>query len=248
LDWDKFVRTISSENQNIKKALAKQLSGLKVTEEIVENSIKKLKLIHHPKEWSEDDLFSLSSELRKLTKPIIIAANKIDVEGSKYNLDKLQEEFKDYTIIPCSAESELALKEAAKKNLIKYIPGEDNFEIISNKINEKQKKALEFIKEKILKEYNTTGLQQVLDTAVFEKLKYIAIFPGGVNKLEDSSGNCLPDCHLLKEGSTALDFAAKIHTDFAKNFIRAIDVKTKRTVGKDHILKHRDVVEIIVNK
>jgi len=76
-------------------------------------------------------------------------------------------------------------------------------------------------------------------------LKYIAIFPGGVNKLEDSKGNCLPDCFLLPENSTALDFAFKLHTDFGKNFIRAIDVKTKMTVGKEHKLKHRDIMEII---
>lgn len=48
--------------------------------------------------------------------------------------------------------------------------------------------------------------------------------------------------------STALDFAYKLHTDFGKNFIKAIDVKTKMIVGKDHKLKHRDVVEIISNK
>jgi hypothetical protein len=76
----------------------------------------------------------------------------------------------------------------------------------------------------------------------------IAIFPGGANKLEDQYGNVLPDCFLMKQGSTALDFAFKIHTDIGKNFIRAIDVKTKRTVGKDHLLNHRDVIEIITNK
>ncbi|MBL7051790.1 MAG: TGS domain-containing protein, partial [Nanoarchaeota archaeon] len=53
------------------------------------------------------------------------------------------------------------------------------------------------------------------------------------------------DCFLLKNGATALDFAFRLHTDIGKGFIRAIDVKTKRTVGKDHVLKNRDVVEII---
>ena len=83
---------------------------------------------------------------------------------------------------------------------------------------------------------------------MFKLLKHIAIFPGGINKLADQFGNILPDCFLLPDGSTALDFAYKIHTDLGKNFIRAIDVKTKRTVGKEHILKHGDVVEIISGK
>jgi hypothetical protein len=159
----------------------------------------------------------------------------------------LQEEFLDYTIIPCSAESELALKEAAKNNLIDYIPGENHFEIKGN-LNEKQKSALELIKNNVLSKFNSTGVQKILDTIVFDILKYIAVHPGGVSKLEDSKGNVLPDCFLLPQGSTALDFAYRLHTDFGKNFIRAIDVKTKRTIGKDHQLKNLDVIEIISGK
>ena len=99
-----------------------------------------------------------------------------------------------------------------------------------------------------MEKYHTTGVQDVLDRAVFELLGYIAIFPGGVGKLEDSEGRVLPDCFLLPPDSTALDFAYKLHTDFGKNFIRAIDVKSKMTVGKEHLLKHRDVVEIVAGR
>jgi ribosome-binding ATPase YchF (GTP1/OBG family) len=66
-----------------------------------------------------------------------------------------------------------------------------------------------------------------------------------VNKLEDKDGNVLPDCFLMKEGTTALDFAYRLHSSIGDGFIRAIDVKTKRTVGKEHVLKNRDVVEIV---
>ncbi len=242
--WEKFARTVKQENQNIKKALSKQLSGLRVTEEMVESSIKKLKLTHHPAEWNDEDLKLLASELRLLSKPMIIAANKIDIEGAEYNFHKLKEQFKDYVIIPCSADSELALKEAAKTNLIKYIPGDNKFEIIG-KVNEKQKNALDVIQKNILNKFDSTGVQDILNKVVFDVLKYIAIFPGGVNKLTDSEGRTLPDCFLLKQGSTTLDFAYKLHTDFGKNFIKAIDVKKRLTVGKDHVLKHRDVIEII---
>ena len=117
-----------------------------------------------------------------------------------------------------------------------------------DKLNEKQTKALEFIRENVLKKFNGTGVQQVLDESIFNLLKYFAVFPGGVNKLEDSDGNVLPDCFLMPENTTALDFAYKLHSDFGNNFIRAIDVKTKMTVGKEHKLKHRDVVEIISGK
>ena len=79
-------------------------------------------------------------------------------------------------------------------------------------------------------------------------MKYIAIHPGGVSKLEDSDGNVLPDCFLMPDGSTALDFAFRLHTDFGKKFICAKDVRTRMTVGKDHKLKHLDIIEIIADK
>ena len=66
--------------------------------------------------------------------------------------------------------------------------------------------------------------------------------------MEDSEGRRLPDCFLMPSKSTALDFAFKLHTDFGKNFIKAIDVRTKKAVGKDYLLKNRDVVEIITGK
>mgnify|MGYP000689824661 CR=1 FL=1 len=115
-----------------------------------------------------------------------------------------------------------ALKEAAKEGLIEYTPGEDNFIVKEeSRLNDKQKAALNFIKTNVLDRWQSTGVQDVLDTAVLKLLKLIAIFPGGVNKLGDQYGNILPDCFLLPEGSTALDFAYRLHTDFGKNFIRS---------------------------
>ncbi len=245
--WSKFARQVQQEKSDIVNALVKQLSSLKVDEGLVKETLKNLDIYHKaPIEWSEEQLKELAIYLRKKTKPIIIAANKIDIPVAKENLERARKEFPDETIVPCSAESELALREAAKSNLIKYVPGESEFQI-SGSLNEKQEQALKFINENILKKWKSTGVQQVIDTSVFDVLKYVAIFPGGVNKLEDSHGNVLPDCFLLPDNSTALNFAEKIHTDLAKNFIRAIDVRTKRTIGRDHILKHRDIIEIISN-
>ncbi len=248
--WERFARTVMQEKQEIQAALGKQLSGLKVTEEMVEEVINKIGLDKEkPSQWDETELKKLAVELRKKTKPMVIACNKIDVEGAINNFTKLENQFPDHMLIACSAESELALREAAKADMIEYIPGEKDFKIINeDKLTDKQKKALIFIKENILNKLESTGVQKVLDNAVFDLLKYIAIFPGGVNKLEDSEGRVLPDCFLMPPKSTALDFAYRLHTDFGKNFIRAIDVKTKRTVGKEHLLKHRDVMEIVAGR
>ena len=196
---------------------------------------------------NEDELLKFASLLRKFSKPIIIAANKIDKKEGLENLKKLKEKFPNLMIVPCSSEAELALREAAKSRLIEYVPGENDFKIIG-KVNEKQKKGLEFVK-KFLKEHKTTGVQQVLNSAVFEFLKYVYVFPvENQNKLTDKDGNVLPDCFLFPPESTALDLAYKVHKDLGDNFIKAIDVKTKKAVGKDYEIKNGDVMEVIAKK
>ncbi|MBI2134632.1 redox-regulated ATPase YchF [Candidatus Woesearchaeota archaeon] len=247
--WEKFARTVNQEKPELNKAIAKQLSFLRVTENLIEEMLEKLNLDADITKWDKSVLMKLAAELRKATKPMLIACNKIDIPGAYENYKKLKETFPYSILIPCSAESELALREAAKHGLISYIPGENNFAVKDEgKLNERQKKALDFIKTNVLEKYKTTGVQEVLDKAVFELLKYKAIFPGGVNKLSDQHGNVLPDCFLLPQKSTALDFAYKLHTDIGNHFVKAIDVKTKRPVGKEYLLKHRDVIEIATSK
>ncbi|MFH0867808.1 MAG: YchF-related putative GTPase, partial [Candidatus Woesearchaeota archaeon] len=166
--WDKFARTVNQEKTEVHKAIAKQLSSLRVTENLVEEVIERLKLDPDITKWGKEILLKVAIELRTATKPIIIACNKIDVKGAYENFERLKKEFEQYLLIPCSAESELALREAAKHDLIDYIPGENDFKIKSEQLNEKQKNALNFIKTEILGKYGSTGVQQVLDNAVFE--------------------------------------------------------------------------------
>ncbi|HCD38356.1 MAG TPA: translation-associated GTPase [Candidatus Omnitrophica bacterium] len=247
--WDRFARGVNQEKPELHKAIAKQLSSLRVTEELMKEVIEKLSPDKDIMKWDREILLKIATELRKETKPMLIACNKIDVNGAEKNFEKLKEQFPDRILVACSAESELALKGAARAGIIDYIPGESDFAARDNpKINEKQKAALGFIKKNVLGNYGSTGVQEVLDKAVFGLLGMIAIFPGGVGKLEDSEGRRLPDCFLMPSKSTALDFAFKLHTDFGKNFIKAIDVRTKKAVGKDYLLKNRDVVEIITGK
>ncbi|MFA5174321.1 MAG: redox-regulated ATPase YchF [Candidatus Pacearchaeota archaeon] len=244
--WKTFVRSLQNTKDNFAKSIAMQFSGLKVSEDDVKMVLLKGKYnAEKPAQWTEEELLQFAHDLRHISKPMIIAANKCDRPDAKENFDKLKKEYPELIIVACSADSELALREASKAGLIEYIPGEKSFKIKEGKVNDKQKQALESIKKNVLDVYGSTGVQQVLNAVVFELLKYIAIFPAGANKLADSKGNILPDCFLLPSGSTALDFAAAVHSDLAKNFIKAIDVRTKQAVGKEHKLKHRDGIEII---
>ncbi len=242
--WKGFARKAELEDSDFSDSVAKQFSGLKVNKEQVKRIILKLNFQGKPSAWNDEQLLKFASELRKESKPMIIAANKIDMDKGKENLDILKNKFPDLDIIPCSADSELALREAAKSNLIEYIPGDKDFKITGN-LSAGQKNALDKIKENVLDIYGNTGVQQILNFSVFSLLNYIAIFPAGATKLADSKGRILPDCFLLPLGSTALDFAYALHTDFGKNFVKAIDARTKKALGKSYVLKHRDAMEIV---
>ncbi len=242
--WRNFTKTMQSTKQEFAKAVAGQFSGLKVNENDVKAVLRKGNYDSEKSSlWTEEQLKKFAGDLRHLTKPMIIAANKSDRPNAKLNLERIKEKFPGIMIIACSADSELALREASKAGLIDYIPGSNDF-TLKGKLSERQIAALEQIKKNVLAVYGNTGIQEVLDKVVFDLLKYIAVFPAG-SKLADSKGNILPDCFLIPNGSTALDFAYHLHTDLGKNFIKAIDAITKQAVGKDHKLKHRDGIEIM---
>ncbi|MBU3904550.1 MAG: redox-regulated ATPase YchF [Nanoarchaeota archaeon] len=245
--WNKLSRKMNQDKEvQISEQLAIQLDVFGVKPELIDDVLEELKIPKlDPTKWTEEQLKQIATELRKRTKPILIACNKIDIPGAHENYERLKKEFPNYYFKPCSAESELALREAAKKTWIKYNPGDAVFEIINKDMNEKQIKGLEFIKKNVLEKYKTTGVQTTLDDSVFDFLKYIAIFPGGIKGLGDKNGNILPDVFLMKPGSTVMDFANKIHTDLAKGLLYAYDVRTKMKIKGEYRLKNRDVIEIV---
>ena len=249
-NWEKFSKEVEMQKRDLVESLVKQFSGLKVTEEHIKKALETAGLLKDsPSQWSDDDLRKFAFELRKLSKRMIIAANKIDIPSSEGNLERLRKEFPEYEIIPCSAESELALKEADKRGLVKYTPGERNFEILKeSELSDKQKHALEFVKG-LLAKHGSTGVQECLDKAVFELLNYIVVYPvANINKLTDSKGNVLPDAILVPKGTKLKEFASKVHTDFADKFIGGIDFETKRKLGADYEVKDGEIIEIVFGK
>jgi len=240
--WNIFARQLELQKQKFETAIAKQFSGLKVSEDDVRYVVLKEKFnIEKPSTWNDVEIFRFAQCLRKYTKPMVIAANKMDRPLSKENFEKVKKEF-DYPMVPCFADGELALREADKHGVIEYIPGENKFSA-KKELSEKQKSALDAI-QKVMSEFGSTGIQEVMNKVVFDVLQYICIYPAGA-KLSDSKGNVLPDCFLMKKGSTALDFAFRLHSDIGRDFVKAVNIRTKQGVGKDYVLKHCDGLEIL---
>lgn len=247
--WENISKRVRMQDMKIEHALSNVLSGLNITEEQITRGIRELNL---DKSVINEHLFELAKRLREISKPIVIAANKCDVlqENNQYEkkLEALKQNYPNYTIIPVMAEYEWNLKKAHESNIINYVPGDKHFEIKDEStLSQNQLTGLQKISKTLSLMPNGTGVQDTLNYAVFDLLKMKPIFPGG-SKLEDDKGNVLPDCFLMDKTATALNFAYKLHTDFGKNFIKAVDIKTKKMVGKEHPLKFGDIIEIVSGK
>jgi hypothetical protein len=237
-NWDRIIRRISMEKIHPYKLITEQLAGLGFNEPHVKEAIR---AVGDVKEFGDDELLKFAKELRKRRMKMIICANKVDKAPPELvkKLMNLSE-----IVVPASAEVELTLRTASKNGYIKYYPGDTDFEII-RELNEKQKKALEKIRE-ILRKYNGTGVQTALNKVVFDVLDYIVVYPvEDENKYTDTKGNVLPDAMLVKKGTTAKELAFLIHTDIGKNFIHAIDARRKMRISDDYELKHNDVIKIV---
>ena len=241
-NWNKIARRIHLERRDPAKFITEQLAGLGFEEWMVKQALKVVgKGVH---EFSDEDLKIFAKKLRKVRMKMVIAANKADKAP-----DELIERLLslDETVIPTSAYYELALRLASKNGYIKYLPGDEDFEVLKP-LNEKQKRLLDDIRA-FMKKYGGTGVQKAINTLVFDVLGYIVVYPvEDENKFTDSKGNVLPDAFLVKKGTTVRELAYKIHTEIGEHFIYAIDAKRKVRIGEDYELKHNDVVKIVSAK
>jgi ribosome-binding ATPase YchF (GTP1/OBG family) len=241
--WEKISKVADASGKPW-ESIGKQLSGLGMNEEQVKEVFERQGFSEKPSSWNEEEILRFASAIREKSKPMLIACNKMDLPDAKENLEALKKEFPDKIFVPCCAEAELTLRKAAKAGLIEYVPGGKGFEV-KGSLNEKQKHALDFIKEKVLDVFGSTGVQQAINQTAFELLKLIVVYPvEDANKLSSGKGHILPDAYLLKEGSTAIDLARAIHTDFVERFVAAVDCRTKQKLGKEHALKKNDVVKV----
>jgi ribosome-binding ATPase YchF (GTP1/OBG family) len=241
-EWEKLTREVDQKRAKLTDGIAKRFTGLGVKDYQVQEVLQKLGLMSkNPKEWHDSDLLTFVKELRKNTKPIIIAANKADICTDLGIIKKISG-----PVIPCSAETELLLRKASKTGLVNYVPGDETFSLVEGKtIQPPQQKALDVVKT-VFSKIQSTGIQKILNAAIFDLLKFIVVYPvEDESKLTNKDGDILPDAKLLPEESTAKDLAGLIHADIAKGFLHAIDCRTKQRIGSDHKLKNGDVIKIV---
>jgi len=243
-NWSEICRKAGAKVEKLDELIFKQLSGLGISHEDVMHALAAMPL---EEKSPEEDMLKFIAMLRRKSKPMIVAANKADVPGAEARIKNMAEA--DVMSVACSAESELALRKAQDEGDIKYVPGDGKFELIKDGLEDKKRKALEFIQSHVLDRFGSTGVQQTLNKAAFDLLDMIVVYPvQNENHYTSGKGNVLPDAYLVPKGTTAKQLAGIIHTEFEERFIAAVDARTKQRMAADHELKNNDVIKIMLRK
>ncbi|HLF05658.1 MAG TPA: redox-regulated ATPase YchF [Thermoplasmata archaeon] len=240
-NWEREVKRLHLESKKIDRFIAERLAGLGVKEPMVHAAMRAAGLSTDASTWSKEDIVKFARSVREASKPIKIAANKADLAG-----EEMKKRLVEEGGALCAAEYERALRLAAQKGLVDYVPGASSFKVSKpESLNDAQRGALKKIDE-YFSRAGGTGVQQVLESVAYDTLDLIPVYPvEDETHWTDKQGALLPDAHLVPKGTTARDLAFRVHTDLGQNFIRALDARTKRALGADHALAAGDVVKIV---
>ena len=244
----KIAKLARAPGSGLANSVAEVLQGIGVRKEHVIHSLRESLLDQKVIEsWNEKDIQNFCWVLREVSKPTLIIANKMDLPFAADNFKALREKYKGLIVVPTSGEAELTLRRAEGKGLIKYVPGEERFEILKpQNLNDPQKVALAYIRRKVFGEYLRTGVQFALNIAVFKLLKMNTIYPVvDPEKLTDKHGRILPDVYLMPSGSAVSDLARTIHSDLEKGLLYAVDARTGLHLPTNYVLRDRDVLSIV---
>jgi ribosome-binding ATPase YchF (GTP1/OBG family) len=240
-NWESIERQSRSPDFDIDDALTEMLTGVGATELDVARVLRRVDYPGDPRGWDDDDRRRLAAEIRAETKPIITVANKVDVAPDG-NVERLRAAAE--TVIPATADGELALRRGSEAGVVAYDPGDAEFDIVGD-VSDSQAEGLERVRD-AMAQWGGTGVQRALNTGVYDVLDRITAYPvENETKWSDGQGRMLPDAHLLPRGATPLDLAYAVHSDIGEGYLHAVDARAQRRIGEDHELEEGDVVKIV---
>jgi len=240
-NWETVERRSRSPDFDLEDSLRDVLTGFGATAADVTACLRAFEYPDDPKNWADDDRSRLAREVRERTKPVVVAANKVDLapEGLVERLLDL-----DDPSVPTTAQGELALRQGAERGVVAYDPGDPDFEIVGD-VSEAQRETLTALRE-TMATYGGTGVQRALNHAAYDLLDLVTVYPvEDATRWTDGRGNVLPDAHLLPRGSTPRDLAYAVHSDIGDGYLHAVDARSDRQVSDQYELQEGDVIRVV---
>lgn len=239
-NWETIERQSRAPDFDIDDSLSEMLTGVGATEADVAAVLRELDYPTDPIAWEDDHREQLAIAIRERTKPMITVANKADIAPLE-NIERLQDAAE--TLIPATAEGELALRRGAQAGLIEYDPGDERFEM--GEVSDEQRAGLERIQD-VMSQWGGTGVQTAINTVVYDVLDHLTAYPvENETRWTDSQGRMLPDAQLLPRGSTPEDLAYAVHSDIGDGYLHAVNAREGRRISDEYELEEGDVIKIV---
>lgn len=237
--WERFASREEATNQHPTTSLLRKLSISGINEQALLSALTSEGFPLRLSMWKEEDFFRFSEMFLARFKPIVLVGNKVDAADPD-TIQRIRVKHPD--AIFTSGDFELALSRAAQAGLAsvsgKTVSPAEN-------ATGPQKKALARIQEVISLPFYASP-EAIMTGVVRDRLERIAVYPvQDESKWADGQGNVLPDCYMVRKGTTALDLAFRVHSEIGEGFIKAIDCRRRMVISKDHELNDSDVISII---
>jgi hypothetical protein len=240
-NWEGVERRSRSPDFDIEEALADVLTGVGATRAELSAALRDHEYPEDPFAWDEADRRAFARTIRRLTKPIVVVANKADAAPPE-SLDSLLG--LDRTVVPATAEGELALRRAAEAGVVRYDPGDESFDVTGD-LSDAQRKGLDRVRA-VMDDHGGTGVQRALDAAAYDELDQITAYPvQNETRWTDGQGQVLPDALLLPSGASPRDLAYAVHSDIGEGYLHAVDARSGRRIADDYELAEGDVIRIV---
>ncbi len=240
-NWEGVERRSRSPDFDLEEALADVLTGVGASRGELSAALREREYPEDPFAWGEADRRALAETIRRLTKPIVVVANKVDAAPDE-SLQALLA--LDRTVVPATAEGELALRRAAEAGAVQYDPGDESFDVTGD-LSDAQTEGLDRVRA-VMDEHGGTGVQAALDAATYGELDQITAYPvQNETRWTDGQGNVLPDALLLARGSSPRDLAYAVHSDIGEGYLHAVDARSGRRIADDYELDEGDVIRIV---
>jgi len=233
--FERDARGSEPDGKKVEELVAGRLTGLSIPLPAITAALRVGSVdLTHPTRWSADDRERIARELLRAAKPRLIAANKCD-RAHPEDVKALTEQLGELPVVATAADAELTLRRAARAGLVRYRPGDAEFQTAEGaKLTPAQTAALDGIR-RLLAAWGSTGVQQALEAMVFSRLHRVVVFPvEDEQHWTDSRGRVLPDAFLVPAGTPVRAVAYRVHTDLGEKFVRAIDGRTHRALAADH--------------
>lgn len=219
--WGSVVRRHIGTKSSTLETLRQQLGGYYANKQLIGKALDDIPNLPPLPEWDDEMIEKVVKSFMNHKFPTVLSLNKMDHPDSDKNVSKIILKYPEAKCVLTSSITEILLRKLAAQKFIKYESGtefidtkEDLPDLDLKPLDEKLSTRIENIKDLVLYRFGTTGIVQLLQTAI-EMLDLVPLYTvRNIHNFTGASGNeVFRNCTLVKRGTPVAVIAKKIMGD-----------------------------------